>query len=135
MLEELVSATNRQTREATFDRLKAALTVHNATEENLVYPALAVAAGKKPAAQHLYHETAEADTLVFELDTMLKEDDDADFGAKAEMLQDAILDHVDEEESSAFPDLEENTDEEQQQQLYESVVQFRNEFHFAPSPA
>lgn len=58
-------------RRSALERLKAALVVHNATEENLVYPALAVNAGEKTESVNLFHETAEADTLIFTIDQML----------------------------------------------------------------
>ncbi len=63
--------------------LKGVLTIHNATEENLVYPAINKVAGGKLESQHLYHETAEADVLFFELDGLLKEGDDEQFARKA----------------------------------------------------
>ena len=65
---------------------KPVLTVHNATEENLVYPALQKFVGQKRESEHLYQETAQADVLVFELDTMLKSGDDASFRETAEKL-------------------------------------------------
>lgn len=52
LLNELTGRQNGE-RKATLERLKAALTIHNATEENLVYPALAVVAGKKSESEHL----------------------------------------------------------------------------------
>src|ERR1035441_10701631 len=54
-----------ETRKDTLDQLKGVLTIHNATEENLVYPALAVVGGNKSDSEQLFHETAAADTAVF----------------------------------------------------------------------
>ena len=88
LLERLTSAVDNAERKSTLEELKAALTIHNATEENLVYPAIERIARKKAEAQHLYHETAEADVVVFELDSMLKEgrgEEDA-FAVTAEKL-------------------------------------------------
>ena len=130
LLSRLTQATQTQERQSALEQLKAALTVHNATEENLVYPALEKVAGKKTESQKLYHETAAADVLIFELDTMLKEGDDADFSKKAEKLQAAILEHIEDEEESAFPHLQENAEPQQAQMLTESVREFRSSFRY-----
>ena len=75
LLDQLTSATNSK-RADVLELLKGVLTIHNATEENLVYPAINKVAGSKLESQHLYHETAEADVLFFELDGLLKEGND-----------------------------------------------------------
>lgn len=129
LLDKLVNASGAQRRKVV-EKLVGALTIHNATEENLVYPALNKAAGGKLESQHLYHETMEADLLLFELDSMLKEGDDSDFSTRAEKFQKAVLHHIDEEEQKAFPRLEENADPEQTEILTESVKQFRSSIHF-----
>ncbi len=83
--------------------------------------------------RRLYHETAEADVVVFDLDTMLKEGDDSDFAATAKKLQAAVLEHIDDEENSAFPSLQKNADTQQTQMLTESVREFRSRFRFSPA--
>jgi hemerythrin superfamily protein len=133
LLEQLTKAHETTQRQAVLEQLKAALTIHNATEENLVYPALNKVARKKWESQRLYHETAEADVLIFELDTMLKQGDESDFTRKCEKLRDAILEHIDDEERSAFQHLRENAEPQQAQMLTESVREFRNALRFAPS--
>jgi hemerythrin superfamily protein len=134
LLSQLVNAADGS-RKDTFDRLKSVLTVHNATEENLVYPALAIVAGEKSESQHLFHETAEADTLMFELDMMLKESDDARFAAGADKLQKAVLEHIDAEENTAFPHLHKHVDAAQEQQLTDDVRDFRNAIRFQTKTA
>jgi hemerythrin superfamily protein len=133
LLEQLSNARDTTQRTGVLEQLKAALTVHNATEENLVYPALAQVAGRKSEAQHLYHETAAADLLIFELDTMLKEGDESDFESKASTLREAILEHIDDEEEKAFPHLRDNAEPQQAQMLTESVREFRSALRFVPS--
>ncbi len=131
LLGTLTTATERSKRKHALERLKAALTLHNATEENLVYPALAQIAGKHMKSGHLYHETAATDMLIFELDTLLYKDEDAqEFGKKAEKLQDSILEHIDDEENSAFPDLQKNSEPQEASMLTEAVQQFRKQFHY-----
>ena len=60
LLNELMSASHSQ-RSGVIEKLVGVLTIHNATEENLVYPAINKVAGSKLESQHLYHETAGAD--------------------------------------------------------------------------
>ncbi|MGA8474293.1 MAG: hemerythrin domain-containing protein [Candidatus Cybelea sp.] len=134
LLSRLTKA-NRSSREQVLEQLKGALTIHNATEENLVYPAINKVAGSKAESAHLYHETAEADVLLFELDSMLKEGDDVAFQSKAEKFQDAVLHHIDEEENKAFPHLQENAEPEQAELLADSVRTFRSSLHFETAPA
>lgn len=133
LLRDLTTASGPQ-RQRVMEQLKGVLTIHNATEENLVYPALNKVAGSKMESDHLYHETAEADVLLFELDSMLKERDSSDFGAKAEKFQEAVLAHIDEEENKALPRLQENADPEKARVLTESIREFRNALHFETTP-
>lgn len=134
LLRELTEATGPR-REHVLEQLKGVLTIHNATEENLVYPAINKVAGSKLEAQHLYHETAEADTLLFELDSMLKERDESEFSTKAETFADAVRHHIEEEEQKAFPRLQENADARHSEILAESVKAFRKALHFEIPPA
>ena len=129
LLSSLTQGTGMSGRQETLGRLKAALTIHNATEENLFYPALQVVAGKKSESQKLYHETADADVLVFQLDTMLKEGDDSGFTKTAEKLQAAVLEHIEDEEQKAFKDLREKAEPQQAQMLTQSVREFRSKLH------
>ncbi len=132
LLTGLTQATQTAQRKDALEQLKAALTIHNATEENLVYPALEKVAGKKSESQHLYHETAAADVLVFELDVMLKEGNDSNFSAKAGKLREAILEHIEDEEGSAFADLQKHAQPQQAQMLTNSVREFRSALRFNP---
>ncbi len=128
MLTELAKATDSQTRTDILERAKSVLTVHNATEENLVYPALQIVAGQKRESEHLYHETGEADVLVFVLDTMLKTGDDAKFAETAAKLRDAVFAHIADEETSAFPELQEKATADQGKMLTQAVQEFRSKF-------
>jgi hemerythrin superfamily protein len=130
LLEQLANGGDGTARKTTFEQLKGLLTVHNATEENLLYPALAQVAGKKTESQKLYHETAEADMLVFELDTMLKTGDTGGFDAKMKKLQAAILEHIDDEEEKAFPHLQDKSEPDESRLLTDSVREFRSSFRF-----
>ncbi len=128
MLTRLTQVEQPQERMQALNELKELLTVHNATEENLVYPALNKVAHKKAESLKLYNETAEADILLFELDTMLKEGQDDGFATKAKKFQSAVLEHIEDEEGKAFPHLQKGAAPEQQQLLTQSVREFRSTF-------
>ncbi|HEX4012805.1 MAG TPA: hemerythrin domain-containing protein [Candidatus Cybelea sp.] len=119
-----------QERKRIFDRLVGVLTIHNATEENLVYPAINKLASGEDESQHLYHETAEADVLAFELDALLKAGDVSQFGVKAEKFETAVLAHIDEEENKALPRLLEIGDPKEVEELASAVRSFRKQLHF-----
>jgi hemerythrin superfamily protein len=130
LLEELTAAQAVDQRKNAIEQLKAILTIHNATEENLVYPALAVVAGKHRESEHLYHETAEADTMLFQLDSMLKDAQVAAFDETAAKFKTAVLEHIDDEENSALPHLKEHADPAQEQQLTAAVRELRDSLRF-----
>ncbi len=132
LLSKFVTASSSD-RQAALDRLKAALTVHNATEENLVYPAIDKIAHRHGETKDLYHETSEADIAIFELDTLIKQGVDTDVDAKATALQQAVLEHIENEESSAFRHLRESADETESSLLTQAVRQFRRSLSFTSS--
>jgi hemerythrin superfamily protein len=132
LLDQLSRATQQSERKQSLERLKAALTIHNATEENLVYPALDVVAHKRWEPQKLYHETAMADILLFELDTMLKTGDTSDFEQKCQKLVKAINEHIEDEEEKAFVHLRDKAESNEMQMLTESVREFRGMLHMGP---
>jgi hemerythrin superfamily protein len=135
LLNQLTGATQSQQRKQVLEQLKGVLTVHNATEENLVYPAIDKVGGGKQQAEHLYHETAEADMLFFELDSILKEGEDTAFVEKAKNFHEAVLHHIEEEEGKAFPHLQENSDAEHSKELADAVREFRKSLHFEAASA
>ena len=130
LLERLVEGPETD-RQMVVEQLQKALTIHNATEENLVYPALNAIAGKKFESRWLYHETAEADMLLFKIDTGLKTGaGDETYRKQAEKLRDAILEHIDDEEQKAFVHLQDGADQSQTDLLTQSVRKFRQSLHF-----
>ena len=125
MLNDLAAATDNASRKQILEKAKPVLTVHNATEENLVYPALQKIAGQKRESEHLYEETAQADVLVYELDAMLKSGDDGSFVETAQKLRDAVFEHIEDEETTAFPELQEKASPSQFESLTDAVREFR----------
>lgn len=133
LLARLVDSRSREDRVQCLKELQGVLTVHNATEENLVYPALNKIGKKMFESLHLYYETANADIVAFEIDTMLKGgEDDAKIQAKCEKFRDAVLEHIDDEESKAFPHLQHAADSTEAQQLDQAVRTFRGSISFEP---
>jgi hemerythrin-like domain-containing protein len=112
------------------EKLVGALTIHNATEQNLVYPAINNVAGSKLESQRLYHETAEADAALFELDSMLNEGDEREFATQATKFQGAVFHHIEEEEQKVFPHLRQNADAKHSEIIADSVRHLRSSIHF-----
>jgi hemerythrin superfamily protein len=108
----------------TLEALKKLLALHNAIEENLVYPALAKLVGREDQAMELFHETAEADLLVFTLSQAAEQDDETAFKATLTDLIAAISDHVELEETRAFPALQ-AAPPGVQQHLANQILQFK----------
>jgi hemerythrin superfamily protein len=86
------------------EEIKNALIVHNASEENVIYPAIKDLADRPQHAHTLYHQQDDAQVLVWELTQLIANDDM--FVDKAEKLRDAILAHVQLEEEHEFPRLQ-----------------------------
>jgi hypothetical protein len=89
---------------------------------------------KRGESQHLYHGTAKADVMIFELDTMLREGKHSGLESKSRELEAAILGHIADEEGSAFPDLREHANPHQFQMLTAAVRAVRGSFHYDPRP-
>ncbi|MBV9388083.1 MAG: hemerythrin domain-containing protein [Chroococcidiopsidaceae cyanobacterium CP_BM_ER_R8_30] len=79
------------------------LTVHNFSEENLVYPAIRDIANLPGDATTLYQEQDQTKVLVFELNQLPKSD--PDWGNLFTTFQNALLSHVAQEENVDFPRL------------------------------
>lgn len=125
LLQRLRSAQATAERQQCLQEIQQLLTIHNATEENLIYPALNKIAGHKLEPLKLYNETAQADMMLFELDTMLKTGDLEDFAKKAERFAKAVMEHIDDEESKAFQHLRDEAEPQEMRMLNESFLRFR----------
>jgi hemerythrin superfamily protein len=109
-------------------RLKAVLTIHTATEENIVYPAIHELAGRPKHAEKLYHQQDDAKIALWKLDNMSA--DDTDFEVLAAKLRDDVLAHAQHEEQTEFPRLRELAGD-QLDMLTSAVREFRSEFTFS----
>lgn len=133
LLTQLQNAEESQGR-AAVKELQAILTVHNATEENLVYPALAVTAGELLEPRKLYFETAEADMMLFKLDNIVKGALQEDFKDTAEKFVAALTKHIETEENHAFKHLREKVDSGELAHLNSAVHEYRSKLSFASKP-
>ncbi len=130
LLADLVDAADDDARTDVLDELKALLTVHNACEENLIYPAVRVL-GKHPVeSDKLYHQQDEAKVAVWELDMLAA--DDGDFEARAKKLQSAVLAHIEKEEKAEFPHLREAAGEDAMDELTGALRELRANLQFEP---
>jgi iron-sulfur cluster repair protein YtfE (RIC family) len=82
-------------------QLADALTIHNANEENIVYPAIRDAAHKADHAAMLYHQQDGAKVAIAQLMQMPM--DDAAFTDGVKKLQAALTAHIHQEETVDFP--------------------------------
>jgi hemerythrin superfamily protein len=131
LFSRLVGASQSSEQSLVLDKLKAILTVHNATEENLVYPAVLVAASRAKDADALYHQQDEAKVGIWKLDAILKGSlKNEDFGKHAKELQESVLAHVRKEEETEFPHLRESLKGKELTQLTEAIREFRGKFRF-----
>ena len=111
--------------------LKAALTVHNALEENVVYPAIRILAGRKGDADTLYHQQDEAEVALWEIDGILKGSLDGDgLKGRVDALQKAVLAHIRKEEETEFPHLREALGADEMRDLTRAAREFRQKFRF-----
>ena len=134
LFEELAASTSGE-RATILEQLKALLTVHNATEENLVYPAVRFLAARPRDAETLYHQQDEAEAGLWAIDATIKGlvegDDVAD---QIDVLHKAVLAHVRKEEETEFPHLRKTLDNDTLRQLTADVRAFRNNFRSVQAP-
>jgi hemerythrin superfamily protein len=130
LFEQLASSESGE-RAAVLEQLKALLTVHNATEENLVYPAIRFVASRPRDAETLYHQQDEAEAALWSIDATIKgvvDGDDPDDQIRT--LQKAVLAHVRKEEETEFPHLRDALKGNALRQLTKDVKEFRSKFRF-----
>jgi hypothetical protein len=88
-------------RTETLEKLTQGLTVHEAIEEKILYPALEPFAAAHDLVRESTQEHHVADVLVKELHQLAK--DDEMWGAKFKVLKENISHHITEEERKMFP--------------------------------
>jgi hemerythrin-like domain-containing protein len=102
LLDRLESTTERgvKTREELFLKIKEELTVHEAIEEEIFYPALKEHAKAKETVLEAYEEHNVVDAIMSEL--AATPFDDETWGAKATVMKENLEHHIEEEEGEMF---------------------------------
>ena len=110
-------------RASVLDEIKGMLAVHNATEENVIYPAVHSIAQRPTQARTLYHEQDDAEVALWDLAKL--DSGDPEFVRKGTALRDALLAHVEREEGTEFKQLREALTAKQSEQLAADFQDFR----------
>jgi hemerythrin-like domain-containing protein len=106
------------TRRKVADKLVAALTLHMAIEEDLVYPLIAERVGKEEEKEAEIEHGLARDGL----SKMTELVDEPGFGAAVAMVTAGIKHHVKEEETEVFPELKSKLDRDELAQLGDAVA-------------
>ena len=103
LLEQGEATTERGAKRRTelLNTLTAALNVHEAIEEKILYPALKPHAEAHDIVLEGYQEHHVADLIIRELHKLAKSDEK--WGAKFKVLEESIAHHIEEEERKMFP--------------------------------
>jgi hemerythrin superfamily protein len=102
-------------RGALFLRLKRTLAKHAMAEEDVVYPLLHDDARREEASKQLYQEHADMKIHLFELERLLKANED--WSERVRTLRDIISEHARQEEEVEFPRLREALDKDRTRKL------------------
>jgi iron-sulfur cluster repair protein YtfE (RIC family) len=101
LLDQIIASSDGAERAHLLNRLGDALTIHNANEENIIYPAIRDAAHRADDAAMLYHQQDESKVIIAQLTMMPKER--PEFTARARQLRTALAAHIHQEETVDFP--------------------------------
>ncbi len=121
MLKELESTTERgvKTRQDLFAKVKQELTVHEAIEEEIFYPALKDHPKTKEIALEAYEEHHVVDTVMAEIEAVPF--DDERWGAKFTVMKENLEHHIEEEEGEMFKQARQVFEQEELEQLGEQM--------------
>jgi hemerythrin-like domain-containing protein len=102
LLSELESTTERgvKTRQELFTKMKDELTIHEAIEEEIFYPALKEHPKAKEIVLEAYEEHHVVDMVMAEIEGVPFEDES--WGAKFTVMKENIEHHIEEEENEMF---------------------------------
>jgi hemerythrin superfamily protein len=118
LLKQLAESKPGPTRRKNTEKLVAALTLHMAIEEELIYPLVAERVGREEE-----HEAETEHALAREgLSKMSELVDEAGFGAAVAMVTAGIKHHVKEEETEMFPKLKSKLERSELAELGDAVV-------------
>ena len=117
LLEQGESTTERavKTREELFTKVKQELVVHEAIEEEVLYPALREFAATKEVVLEAYEEHHVVDVIVGELEATPV--DDETWAAKFTVMKENLEHHIEEEEDEMFKQARKVMDESELEEL------------------
>ena len=135
MLTELESTTERgvKTRQELFAKVKQELTVHEAIEEEIFYPALRDHPKTKEIALEAYEEHHVVDTVMAEIEAVPF--DDERWGAKFTVMKENLEHHIEEEEGEMFKQARQVFEKDELQQLGERMLARKEQLAQQPSVA
>ena len=121
MLDELDETTERaeKTRTEGLAKLKQELTIHEAIEEEIFYPALKQHAEAKDIVLEAYEEHDVVNTIMSEIEATPTEDET--WGAKFTVMKENLEHHIEEEEGEMFEKARDVFDEATLEQLGERM--------------
>ncbi|HEX3264946.1 MAG TPA: hemerythrin domain-containing protein [Candidatus Limnocylindrales bacterium] len=127
MLSELEPTTERavKTRTELFEKIKAALTVHEIIEEEIFYPTLKQHPRAKEIVLEGYEEHDVVNILMGELSALPV--DDETWGPKASVMIENIEHHIEEEEGDMFKKARQVLSEDELQELGKVMLERKNE--------
>ena len=127
MLSELDDTTERavKTRAATFTSLRRELEVHEAIEEEILYPALTEHPKSKAIALEGYEEHHVVDTVMAEMRDLPVSDET--WTAKFTVMKESLEHHIEEEEGDMFKKARQIFDEDELELLGARMVQRKAE--------
>ena len=122
LLNELESTTERgvKSREELFATIKGELTVHEAIEEEIFYPALKEHPKAKDIVLEAYEEHHVVDNVMAELEGL--DVTDETWGAKATVMKENVEHHMEEEESEMFKQARQVFERDELEQLGERMA-------------
>src|SRR3954452_2718887 len=121
-----------KTREESFAKAKQQLQVHEAIEEEVLYPALKQHPKAKDLVLEAYEEHNVVDMVMAEIDETPYDDDT--WGAKFTVMKENLEHHIEEEESEMFDQCRQVFDEEELQALGDEMASRKEELQ-KQSPA
>jgi hemerythrin superfamily protein len=127
LLEQGESTTERavKTREELFDKIKGELKVHEAIEEEVLYPALKEFAETKEIVLEAYEEHHVVDVILGELEATPV--DDETWAAKFTVMKENLEHHIEEEEEEMFKQAREVMDESELDELGDRMAARKQE--------
>ena len=128
LMTQIAQTSNPTQRTQLLQQLANLLTLHNSSEENLIYPAIRDIANEQSDAQTLYQQQDTAKVLLFELDQLSKSD--PNWGTRFATFRSGVLAHISQEETRDFPRLRQIAGTTKLNQITAEFNQLRSHWHF-----